>query len=91
MLDLLCTLNVGWGSVWQLNPVFKQIVVNPVDKLVDAFTASFVRPVASFLLCLVKNSFNDPIVLLDSIKLSPESEPSCSTQCSESLVNTNEK
>jgi hypothetical protein len=40
---------------------------------------------------LVKNSFNDPIVLLDSIKLSPESEPSCSTQCSESLVNTNEK
>jgi hypothetical protein len=85
VLDQSGGLDVGGGGVWELNPVLEEGLVNPVDELVNTFTSTFMRPVASLLLSLIKNSFNDPVVLLDAVDLSPESKSGCSTKKSESL------
>ena len=44
VLDESGHLNVCWGNVWQLDPVFEEVVVDPVDQLVDSFTSLFNFP-----------------------------------------------
>jgi hypothetical protein len=80
VLDLSGGLNVSGGGIRELNPILEKVIVYPVDVLIHTLTAALVRPVAAFLFCLVKDSFNDPVVFLDAVKFAPESKSCGSTE-----------
>ena len=62
------------GGIWELDPVLKKVVINPVHKFVDTFTTAFVRPVSAIFLSSIENTFNNPVISLDTEDLAPESE-----------------
>jgi hypothetical protein len=41
VLDLACSLYMGWGCIWQLDPVLKKAIINPVNELVKTLTSAF--------------------------------------------------
>ncbi len=79
MLDLSNSLDLLRGSVWQLDPILKEVVINPVDELVDTFTAALMRPVRPLLFSGIEDTLNNPVISLDTKDLAPESETRGST------------
>lgn len=75
---------LGCG-IWELNPVLKEVVINPVNELVDTLTAAFVRPVRALFLCSIENTLNNPVISLHTKDLTPESQSGSTTQNSQSL------
>lgn len=86
VLDLSSSLDVGGSGVRKLDPVLKEVFVDPVDVFVNTLTATLVRPVAALLLSLVEDSFDDPVILLDTVELSPESKSSGTAESGQSLL-----
>jgi hypothetical protein len=86
MLDLSSSLDVLGSGIWKLNPVLKQVVIDPVYELVDALTALFMRPVGALLLSLIKDTLDDPVVTLDAKDLAPESKPGGTAQNCQSYI-----
>lgn len=74
MLDLSRCLDVSRGGVRKLDPVLKEAVIDPVHVLVYTLAAALVGPVATLLLCLVEDTLNNPVILLDTVELAPESQ-----------------
>jgi hypothetical protein len=85
MLDLSDSLDLLRGGVWQLDPIFKEVVINPIDELVDTFTAALMRPVRPLLFGGIEDTLNNPVISLDTKDFAPESETRGSTQNSQSL------
>ena len=85
MLDLSHSLDLLRGGVWELDPILKEVVINPIDELVDAFTAALMRPVRPLLFGGIEDTLNNPVISLDTKDLAPESETRSSTQNSQSL------
>jgi hypothetical protein len=44
VLNLSCSNDVLRCSIWKLDPVLKKVIIDPIHKLVDAFSTFFVRP-----------------------------------------------
>ena len=44
MFDESGSLNLCRGNIWQLDPVFQQVVIDPVYEFVDSFTSLFDFP-----------------------------------------------
>ena len=74
MLDLSGSLDVGRGCLWELNPVVEKGIINPVDKTVNTFAPTLLRPVRLVFLSGIKNTLNYPVVSLYTKDFTPESE-----------------
>ena len=85
MLDLSDSLDLLRGGVWELDPILKEVVINPIDELVDTLTAALMRPVRPLLFGGIKDTLNNPVISLYTKDLAPESETRGSTQNSQSL------
>jgi hypothetical protein len=85
MLDLSGGLDMVRGGIWQLNPVLKEVIIDPVDELVDSLATLFVRPVSTLFFRLIKDSLDDPVVTLDAKDLAPESKSGSAAQNCQSL------
>jgi hypothetical protein len=85
MLDLSGSLDVLRSGVWKLDPVLKEVIIDPVDELVDSLATLFVRPVSTLFFGFFKDTLNDPVVTLDAKHLTPESKSGGATQNCQSL------
>ena len=74
MFNLSCSLDLLRSCIWKLYPVLEKVIIHPVNKLIYTFTSAFMWPVRSLLLSSIENTFNYPVVSLDSKDLAPESK-----------------
>lgn len=80
-LNLTRSLNIGRGEIWEFGPLLEYTVCDPVGKLINTSSFSFLISRATFTLAsfftTFNNTFSDIIVFLRSRNLAKEADRTC--------------
>lgn len=85
MLYLARGNDLLWLRVWQLHPVVEQVVRHPVGELIDTGTSWLLLRIKTSLNLIVLAPTNDPVVFIDAVDLTNETDLVSPTHDAESL------